>query len=230
MVLLPEGTQLAGRQYSNVPQPVAMAKDRTKGSSTSGPDGRLAIAGDQTGYEIDPATAPGAKDTNASRRSPASRTARSSLAAGLAATLPMGSINSQEAQALAETKTPVQVDYAELTVPVAVAASQSSPSILENGLAWAAGFAPVPPLGPGETVSMFPSDNDLMAAIDPALLPPNIGPVTIWVEDAYGNQIIVGTVNPGVNPMVVIIRNAYLGGGGLYTVTASGTNVLGHFP
>jgi len=100
------------------------------------------------------------------------------------------------------------MDYVEFPNPIAAASTGPVQLSFGNGATPAGAMsAVVAPStlsgGPSESVSMFPSGNDLVVAIDPATLPANIGPITIWVEDIGGIPIVVGTVNPGVNPMVI---------------------------
>ena len=144
----------------------------------------------------------------------------------------MGLTDAQQAQVpgLAEAQAQVPVDYVELSNPILVAApgftTLDTPS--EHGPTMA--DPPLQSYDPSEAISIFASGNDLMVIIDPATLPANIGPVTVWLEDAEGIQTIVGTVNLGTNPMVIRIQDADLGANYRYTVTAGDANVLASFP
>jgi hypothetical protein len=233
----PDETQFAGRENSNALNSMATAKEAKAGSLARIQAGIGAPAKDQASPEIDATTLGETMGTNASRQSPRLQSARLHEAVLLAMTHRTGSTNSPAAQAqpLAETPTQVQVDYMEFPNPIVAATAGFTQSGFGIGPT-SAGATPA--LGtPGtlsgdlsESVFMFPSGNDLAIGIDSATLPANIGPVTIWVEDLGGIPIVVGTVNPGVNPMVINIQNAGLGAGFYYIVTAGGSNVLGHFP
>lgn len=225
----PDETQFAGRENSNALNSTATAKEAKAGSLARVQAGIGAPAKDQASAGI---TLGGTVGTHASRQS-----SRLRQAVLQAMTHRTGSTNSPaaQAQALAETPTQVQVDYMEFPNPMAAASTvfpQSGFGIgpTPAGATSALGTPGTPSGGLGESVSMFPSGNDLVVTIDPATLPANTGPVTIWVEDLGGIPIVVGTVNPGVNPAVIDIQNAGLGAGFYYIVTAGGTNVLGHFP
>jgi hypothetical protein len=82
----------------------------------------------------------------------------------------------------------------------------------------------------GGDLPMFTADNNLVVTIDPATLPADAGPVTVWELDADGNQNLIGNFNLGANPTVVTITNADLSGALQYFVLIGGTNVLGRFP
>jgi hypothetical protein len=232
-----EGTQFAGRENSNAVNSVTTAKGAAAGLLASVQAGSCPPANDQISPEIGATTLRETTDTNGGRQSPRLQPARLRDAVLLAMTHRTGLTNSPaaQAQALAETPTQVQMDYVEFPNPIAAASTGPVQLSFGNGATPAGAMsAVVAPStlsgGPSESVSMFPSGNDLVVAIDPATLPANIGPITIWVEDIGGIPIVVGTVNPGVNPMVINIQNAWYGADFFYTVTAGGTNVLGHFP
>jgi hypothetical protein len=226
----PDETQFAGRENSNALNSLATAKDAKAGSLARVQAGIGAPSKDQASAGIGTTTLRETMGTNASRQSPRLRPAIVQ-----AMTHRTGSTNSPAAQASAETQTPGQVDYIEFPNPIAAASSGFTPSGFGTGPT-SAGATPALgtlgtlPDGLSESVPMFPSGNDLVVDIDPATLPANIGPVTIWVEDLGGIPIVVGTVYPSVNPTIINIQNAGFGGGVSYTVTAGGTNILGHFP
>jgi hypothetical protein len=153
-------------------------------------------------------------------------------AVSLAETLPAGQTNTPESPAptLAAAQPSVQVDYVEFSNPVAM--DSTGAVSLYSGLGGGEPtMAPAsPPIAPNEHISLYASGNDLIATINPATLPANIGPLTIWMADPQGNQTVVGTVTLGQNPVVVDIQNANLGGNYQYTVMAGGGLVLGYFP
>lgn len=81
------------------------------------------------------------------------------------------------------------------------------------------------------SVPMIAWDNRIFAAVDPATLPPNSGPVTVSTVDQAGNQLVVGMVPVDSNPVVININNADTSGIHQYTITVGGgTNIIGHFP
>jgi len=129
------------------------------------------------------------------------------------------------APAPADAPSPVQIVYVQLPDPISALPSGMFMVLGNDGSALS-----TPLLAAGEAVSVFPSDADVVVAIDPAALPANGGPVTIWMEDADGNQTLLATFVPGPDPMFVIIQSGNLDAGIRYTVTISGTNVIGHYP
>jgi hypothetical protein len=88
---------------------------------------------------------------------------------------------------------------------------------------------PVEP-GAAGAIEFFASDNNLVVAVDPSLLPPDAGPLTLWQVDADGNQSIIGTVALTGQPTVITVNNANLADYPEFFVTVGGTNLLGHFP
>ena len=215
MAALPKGTQFPGPENFNAVKSAATAKAAPAGPLASVPSGTFAPAKDQAWHKMGVTNE---RDTNESNVGAQSLRWRQAVA--LAMTNERGLTNSLDAQ--------VQVDYREFTNPMASLDSTT----LEpgNGPSSAAVNPIIQPLGLSGPVSVFAEGNDLLVFIDAAALPANIGPLTLSVEDVYGNHTLVGTVNPGGNPMVINILNANVSLGYLYTVTASGTNVLGYFP
>jgi hypothetical protein len=215
--------------HSRALKPAASAPEAVlEAVSLARPGGRI-TRGDQAGPLMVAQTVPETKRPSAGRHLPCLP-----RAVALALSRRMGMTNHPDAtvqgQALTETQTSLPVDYVELSKPVAVAVAEPASLGAENGDVWSAVSSTIPPGSTSGTIAMFASDNDLVVAIDPATLSAHAGTVTIWVEDAEGNQSIVGTVKIGVNLMVINIQNAALDGGGFYTVKAGGTNVLGCFP
>ena len=231
-----EGTQFAGHENSNAIKSVATANNAAAGTVASVQTEKYTHAEGQVSPEIDATTVRETKNTNAIRQSARTQYTRLRQAVMQAMTHSMEPTNSQ-AQSLAGALAQIQVDYVEFPNPIGVAvtgpgvtATGTTPFSFGTGLDWSVLSPGTPSPGSDAAVSAFPSDNDLVVTIDPAMLPANIGSVTIWVEDVGGSPIVVGTVNPGSNPMIIDVQNAGLGSGYLYTVTAGGTNILGHFP
>lgn len=225
VVALPEGTQFAGLGNSNVVNSVAATKGVPASASASGQTGNYSPVENRAWSEEAAATLRDAENSRAWHPSP--RLQRALL---MTRAHQMGLTNSSGLQAQTDVPAQVQVEYMEMPNPMEFAALEPATLVLGSGFASSTAEPTVSLPDPSETIFMFASGNNLVVAIDPAMLPANSGPVTIWVEDADGNQAVVGTVNPSVNPIVINILNADLGLNYLYMVTTGGTNVLGHFP
>ena len=232
-VALPKKTQPTGRENSYDLRPAATAQEASAGPWASVPGRMLMPVEDQARHDIDEVKGRETTPSNVGRHLPRLRPA-----IVLAMPSRMGLTNFPEAQTQVQAQpqpqvqaqAPLHVDYVDFPNPVVVAASEPASLGLGDLPAWAEVNSTIQPGSSSETVSMFASGNNLVVTIDPAALPAHHGPVTIWVEDADGNETIVGTVKTGVNLMVINIQNAALDGGCLYTVKAGGTNVLGSFP
>ena len=117
-----------------------------------------------------------------------------------------------------------QVDFVDLTD------ASASPSLA------LAGLTDLPPnfsalkIDPANEVPIVAWGSDLLVTLDPATLPPDAGPVSVWALDGDGNQGLIGTVNLGSNPTVITIRGADTSGRVTYFVTVGGTNIFGQFP
>jgi hypothetical protein len=226
-VALPARMDAAGRANANAAKPGAPVNALAAGMLATGQTGGIPLAGHETGWDKEAASGPEGGVAGGVRPPP-----RLKRAVLLAMARQMGLTDAQQAQvpALAAAQAQVPVDYVELPNPIPAATPVFSPL---DALSLP-GTATADPIlqsnDPNGAISMFASGNDLMVILDPAMLPANIGPVTIWVEDAEGIQTIVGTVNLGTNPMVITIQNADLSANYRYTVTASGGNILASFP
>jgi hypothetical protein len=129
----------------------------------------------------------------------------------------------------AGTAAPVAVDLVQLSDPradasssLAVIATTNEPVMMSTGLElWASAST--------ECVSMVVANDDLMIMVDPATLPANTGILTVWVADSEGDQLCLGTVQPGGEPIVIEIANADLSGSSEYFITG-GSSILGSFP
>jgi len=217
----PDETQSAGRENSNPLHSTPTATAAKAGSLASVPAGTCPPAHDPASPTLAATPLPTMPGTNAGRPS---HLPPVPLRATVVRAMPpqTGSTNSP---ALPATPTQVQVDYVEFSNPLAVGFNAlGAPSL---GVP-----ATTLPGGLGESISMVPNGNDLVVTIDPATLPANIGPVTIWVEATGEFPIVVGTVNPSLHPIVINVQNAWPGMGFSYIVTTGGTNwnLLGHFP
>lgn len=99
-----------------------------------------------------------------------------------------------------------------------------------------AGLADLPPdfaalrMDPINEVPMVAWGSDLFVTLDPATLPADAGPVSVWAMDGDGNQRLIGTVNLGTNPAVITIRDVNTSGWVTYFVTVGGTNIFGQYP
>ncbi len=229
-VTLPPGTQFAGPAYSNAAEPVATAKKAPRGSVASVRGRMFTPAGNQAWHEIDAVTVQEPEDSDDGRQP-----TRLRQAVALALTHRMGQTNLAEgtlpssSQEKTPAKAPVQVDYVELPNPIAAAASGSPTLVYGDGTGWEVVGPIFLTSSSSGGVTMVASGNDLLVAIDATGLSANFGAVAIWGEDLDGNQIFFGTVNPGSNPMVINIQNAYVGMGYVYVVATNGANVLGYY-
>jgi hypothetical protein len=227
MVAPSEKTRQAAMEKQDTAPSVAVARERTTRSPASSMAVAFAPARNEACREKEAAFAPEQEIISNHRRP-----IHGQRAVSLAKTLPASQTNSPEAQApnLAAAQPSVQVDYVEFTNPVAM--DSTGTVTLYSGIGGEEPtMAPAaPPIASNESISLDAAGNDLIVTIDPATLPANLGPITIWMVDAEGDQTLVGTVNLGVNPVVVDIQNADLGGDYEYTVIAGGTTVLGYFP
>lgn len=227
LVAQPEQTPPTARRNSNPVGSVVAAPELPVGSSAFSRPGIFASAGNVACRENEAAVAP-AQALNSSHR----RLPHGQRTASVAEARQAGTTNSPNAPVpmVAAAQMPVQVDYVKFSNPVTPASSgvvnlDVGSGLMESTLDPSCAFD-----GADAHISLFASGDDLIINLDPALLPANLGPLTICMADAAGDVTVVGTVAPGVNPMVIAIQGADLDGSYEYMVIAGSTNVLGCFP